>query len=133
MKELKSVGRAYWPGVVSLVWIISICAVCYFSLMPRLEFPLDFWNADKLYHFAAYGWLAVLPMVGFRNRKAAMPASLSMMILGILLEIGQYYIPGRAFSYIDMSANGLGVLVGVALGNSARPRLKNLLLPPEGG
>jgi VanZ family protein len=72
-------------------------------------------------------------MVGFRNRKAAMPASLSMVLLGILLEIGQYYIPGRAFSYIDMSANGLGVLVGAALGSSVRPRLKNLLLPPEGG
>lgn len=101
-----------WSRIILFLWGISICIVIYYSLVPQVEFPVDFWNADKLYHSAAYGWLAVLPMMGIALRRLALPAALSMIILGVLLEIGQYYIPGRSFSLLDITANGLGALLG---------------------
>lgn len=122
-------NRGVWTGSVLVVWAVSVGAVCYYSLIPHLELPVDFWNADKLYHFAAYAWLATLPMVGLRTRKVAVATALSMLILGMLLEAGQSYFPGRIASFIDALANSLGVLVGLVGGNSLRPRLKNLLLP----
>ncbi len=108
-----------------LLWGASIGLVVYFSLLPQAEFPVDFWNADKVYHCAAYAWLAVLPMIGFLIRRLAVSAALAMIILGALLEIGQYYIPGRAFSLLDIMANSLGVLLGIYLGNCLRSRRRS--------
>jgi len=125
------VNRAVWTGTVLVVWAVSVGAVCYYSLIPHLELPVDFWNADKLYHFAAYAWLGLLPMIGFRTRRVAVLAALSMLILGTLLEVVQSHIPGRDLSMLDALANSLGVVAGVASGNSLRPRLRGILLPAD--
>jgi hypothetical protein len=114
-----------WSRIILLLWAISISVVIYYSLIPRVEFPIDFWNADKLYHCAAYGWLAVLPMIGLAIRRFALSAALSMIILGILLEIGQYFIPSRTCSLLDIAANSLGVVLGIFLGNYLRTRYKD--------
>jgi VanZ family protein len=113
-----------WSRAVLLIWAISICAVSYYSLIPQVTLPIDFWNADKAYHCTAYGWLAVLPMIGFAIRRVALPAAMSMMILGVLLEIGQRYVPGRTFSLLDIAANCIGVAIGIFLGNYLRRRLQ---------
>jgi VanZ family protein len=126
------ISKKLWPRMVTLLWVISISAVCYFSLVPGLELPVDFWNADKVYHIIAYAWLALLPMLRFRTRKGAVLAACSLVILGIILEIAQTHIPGRIFSFLDITANGLGVLAGVVLGNSVRPKFQHMLLPAKG-
>ncbi len=113
-----------WPQLMLILWCISILIVIYYSLVPQVEFPVDFWNADKAYHCAAYGWLAILPMMGFTVRRLAISAALSMIILGILLEVGQYFIPGRSFSLLDIAANTIGVLLGIFLGDRLRVRSK---------
>ncbi|MEN6373227.1 MAG: VanZ family protein [Smithella sp.] len=112
-----------WQRTIIIFWCISILIVIYYSLVPQVEFPVDFWNADKLYHCAAYGWLAVLPMLGFANPRRAASAAFSMILLGILLEVGQYYIPGRSFSLLDITANTLGVAMGFFLGGYLKSRL----------
>ena len=111
-----------WSRIILLLWGISICIVIYYSLIPKVEFPINFWNADKLYHCAAYGWLALLPMIGFAIRRVALTAALSMIILGVLLEIGQYYIPSRSFELLDIMANSLGVILGIFLGHYLKKR-----------
>lgn len=112
-----------WPPIILLFWGVSICIVTGYSLIPKIDFPVDFWNADKLYHLAAYGWLAVLPMTGFAVRRTAVLAALSMIILGVLLETAQYYIPGRLFSFLDIISNTAGVFLGIILGNYLRKQL----------
>ena len=97
-------------------WIISILLVSYYSLTPSLEFPVDFWNADKVYHFLSYGWLAILPIFGYAKKQRALIASVSMIFLGIGLEIGQIFVPGRTFSFLDILANSLGVFIGIGFG-----------------
>jgi VanZ family protein len=124
MKYKHNMEFSKWSQIILFLWVISICIVIYYSLIPHVEFPVNFWNADKLYHCAAYGWLAVLPIMGFPLRRFALPAALSMILLGVLLEIGQYYIPGRSFSLLDIAANSLGVILGIILGNDLRNRLE---------
>ena len=87
--------------MILFLWFVSIFIVVFYSLIPRMEFPVDFWNADKLYHCAGYCWLTVLPMMGITIRRTALLSAFSMIILGVLLEIGQYYVPGRLFSFLD--------------------------------
>jgi VanZ family protein len=105
------------------IWVLSVCLIGLYSLIPRVELPVDFWNADKVYHFIAYSWLGVLPIIGFASRKVGATASLSMVIVGLSLEIGQSYVPGRVFSFVDMGANSLGVVVGMICGKALRARL----------
>lgn len=109
-----------WPIFISIIWAVSAGVVIFCSLVPRVEFPVDFWQADKFYHLIAYCWLSILPLVGYSERKIALKASLSMIILGILLEIGQLYVPGRTFSVADISMNTLGVILGIFGGDYLR-------------
>lgn len=112
-----------WSQIAFLLWCISICIVIYLSLIPQVEFPVDFWNADKVYHCAAYAWLAMLSMMSFPHRRFALSAALSMILLGVMLEIGQYYIPGRSFSFLDITANSLGVILGLFSGHYLKNKL----------
>ncbi|MBU0544454.1 MAG: VanZ family protein [Proteobacteria bacterium] len=109
-----------WPIFISIIWAVSAGVVIFCSLVPRVEFPVDFWQADKVYHLIAYCWLSILPLVGYSERKIALKASLSMIILGILLEIGQLYVPGRTLSVADISMNTLGVILGIFAGDHLR-------------
>jgi len=105
---------------ILVIWIASVLTVVYLSLSPRIEFPYDFDNADKVYHMLAYLWLAALPFFAFVHSKEALVATLSMIPLGIGLEIGQYFVPGRLFSLADMAANCLGVILGIWLARFAK-------------
>ncbi|MBA3035963.1 MAG: hypothetical protein FP814_05655 [Desulfobacterium sp.] len=113
-------GNKIRVGLISVVWISSIGVVIYYSLVPRVEFPVDFWQADKLYHFISYSWLSALPMVAYSDRKISLTASLSMILLGVLLEILQMFVPGRTFSVADIMMNTLGVVLGIYSGGYLR-------------
>lgn len=102
-----------FPRFVITVWILSIGAVSYLSLIPQTEFLCYFRWSDKLYHFLAYVWLSALPFFGFAVTKKALKWSLMMILLGIGLEFAQSFVPGRLFSIWDMIANSLGTITGI--------------------
>ena len=71
---------------------------------------------DKLQHLSAYLALSFLPVIGFRDRRRGIVAGLSMFVLGVLLEAGQHFSPGRSVELGDVLANGAGVSCGALLG-----------------
>jgi VanZ family protein len=81
---------------------------------------------DKVMHFCAYLALSLLPVIGFRDRRSGLRAGLSMFVLGILLEAGQYFSPGRAVELGDVIANGAGVSCGALLGLPIRTLIASL-------
>ena len=81
---------------------------------------------DKVLHFGAYLALSLLPALGFRDRKRGIVAGLSMFILGVLMEGGQHFSPGRAVEHGDVIANGAGVSCGALLGIPLRAALAML-------
>jgi len=72
--------------------------------------------SDKVLHFCAYLALSALPVIGFRDRRRGLMAGVSMFALGLLMEAGQHYAPGRAVELHDVLANGAGVSCGTLLG-----------------
>ena len=102
------------------VWAVLICCVVGGSLLPagspvmvavgRLHIN------DKVQHFGAYLALSFLPVIGFRDRRRGLMAGLSMFVLGVLMEAGQHFSPGRAVELGDVVANGAGVSCGTLLG-----------------
>ena len=71
---------------------------------------------DKVMHFCAYLGLSFLPVIGCKDRRRGLMAGLSMFLLGVLMEAGQHFSPGRAVEFGDVLANGAGVSCGTLLG-----------------
>jgi VanZ family protein len=99
---------------------VLICCVIIGELLPAAS-PLmvaigrlHIW--DKLQHFGAYLALSFLPVIGFPDRRRGIMAGLSMFVLGVLLEGGQHFSPGRSVELGDVIANGIGVSCGALLG-----------------
>jgi len=118
----KSSNTQLFSFIMLFLWGLSICMICYLSIVPRVEFPISFKWADVVYHFCAYLWLSFLPFISFRSSQVAWISALLMIPLGIGLEFGQYFVPARVFSIMDMSANSCGALVGIMCGLYLRSR-----------
>ena len=106
-----------------VIWILSIAAVSYLSLTPKIEFPLDFEKADLMYHSIAYLWIAAMPFFAFQREKTGLVSALLMMVLGVALEVTQIAIPSRVFSALDIGANGVGVIMGILCAKLVRSGL----------
>jgi VanZ family protein len=119
-----------WRALILCGWGVLICCVVIGSLLPAAN-PvmvmigrLHIW--DKLQHFGAYLALSLLPVVGFRDRRRGLLAGLSMFVLGVLMEAGQHFSPGRAVELGDVIANGAGVSCGALLGLPIRTLIASL-------
>jgi len=103
-----------------VLWAVLICCVVIGSLLPAASSlmvavgRLHIW--DKLQHFGAYLALSFLPVIGFRDGRSGIVVGLSMFVLGVLLEAGQHFSPGRSVELGDVIANGAGVSCGALLG-----------------
>lgn len=80
---------------------------------------------DKVEHALAYLVLALLPVLHERVRHAAVIVA-AVAALGVLLEFGQLYSPGRSFDTHDMIADFVGVAVGTVIGLGLRPMVSRL-------
>jgi len=109
------VFRFLWPSVL---WSIFIFVL---SLLPGEELPaVDIFQIDKLVHFFFFSVLMILTSYGIYktsyfpkdSRHPAVIGCAYSLTLGILIEIGQLYVPGRSFSYADMLANSIGAGIG---------------------
>jgi VanZ family protein len=103
-----------------IVWTMLICCVVIGSLLPAASSVMvavgHMHVSDKVLHFCAYLALSSLPVIGFRDRRRGLAAGLSMFLLGLLMEAGQHFAPGRAVEFGDVIANGAGVSCGALLG-----------------
>ena len=102
------------------VWAVPICCVVAGSLLPAANpVMVDIGRLhinDKVMHFCAYFALSLLPVIAFRDRRRGLMAGISMFLLGVLMEAGQHFSPGRAVELGDVVANGVGVSCGTLLG-----------------
>jgi len=105
--------RVYLPP------LIYMAAIFFFSAQPTVELPfLDQPSVDKLYHtleYSALGYLLLRALEqGFRMQGKW------MLILAVLItalygwsdEIHQLFVPGRYYSYWDLTADSLGGALG---------------------
>src|ERR1022692_4089427 len=102
-----------------VLWAALMCCVVIGSLLPAASpVIVDIGRLhinDKVMHFCAYLALSLLPVIGFRDRRHGLKAGLSMFLLGVLMEAGQHFSPGRAVELGDVLANGAGVSCGAQL------------------
>jgi VanZ family protein len=106
---------------------VGVVAVIALSLMPSSAAP-DTGINDKIGHFLAYFALALAGVTGFHGRRAQVMIVCGLIAIGVLMEVGQLFAPGRQASVLDIIANTLGVMCGTAVA-SAGLRMLDVLRP----
>jgi VanZ family protein len=112
------------PLWLAIGWLL-VAVVVALSLTPKLpKVAAGIDHADKIGHFLAY--FALMSWFGFIYRPSAHAwIALLLVLLGVALEIVQYFTAYRWFSFADMVANALGVMAGFAF---ARTRFAGTLV-----
>ena len=99
--------------LVQLSFVAVIVGITYLSLSPA---PKLMASNDKVGHFIAYGTLMLnLGVLTVENRKHLLISGLFAFVYGGLMEFGQYFVPGRSVSGLDLLANIGGVVLGYLL------------------
>lgn len=99
------------------VWLASgwllVLGVCAGSLLPGDSVP-DFDVSDEIMHAASY-FLLMVWFAGLYRRGRHVLIAVTLLALGVLLEIVQEGTGYRTFDYEDMLANGTGIAAGLLL------------------
>ena len=107
---------SFWAVLIGCVIVGSLAPATSTVMVEIGRLQIN----DKVMHFCAYLALSFLPVVGFRDRRRGLTAGLSMFLLGVLMEAGQHFSPGRSVELGDVIANGAGVSCGALLGRPVR-------------
>jgi VanZ family protein len=109
---------------LTLGWLL-VAAVIFLSLWPKPPQPFEFEQSDKLSHIIAYMILTLWFANIYPQRSSQVQMSIGFFVMGVCLELFQGMTQYRTFSYVDMLANIIGILLGLYL---AKTRLATYLL-----
>ena len=103
--------------VLFAVWLAGVIwgSLINGNEMLSIEKTLPLLGSKMLRHFSAYTGLAFLSILAFERRHGVVLA-LSMILLGVAIELAQQFSPGRTPAIADAVVNAVGVLVGIASG-----------------
>jgi VanZ family protein len=104
-------AQRLWKGLL----FVLVCVVCYLALSPAPPRNVDL-GWDKLNHAVAFVALTLSGCFAFPgSRRAVFGVLLGMLALGGLIEIVQYFVPGRSSEWADLGADAIGMAIGAAL------------------
>jgi VanZ family protein len=105
--------------VIYLPLIVYLGAIFTSSCFHRVPLPfIDRLSVDKIYHCLEYvpvGFLifrAFNQGVNLSKRYTIILVIITGALYGLSDEIHQYFVPGRYFSWWDLTANVVGVSIG---------------------
>lgn len=97
--------------LIQLSLLLVIIGITYLSLSPSPKLAA---SNDKVGHFIAYGTLMLhLGLLTVNNRNRFILSVVFAFVYGGLMEFGQWFVPGRSVSGLDLLANTGGVAIGV--------------------
>jgi VanZ family protein len=107
---------------------IMIGLVAYLSLIPVPSEMPSFSGLDKLIHFFVYAFLMLWFGLCYISGARYYAIGVGIILVGAVLELIQGNTGYRTMSYLDMSANSLGVVLGWSL---SKTRLSKALVYVE--
>lgn len=90
------------------LWV-CVAVVAYLAFTPSADPPGTSW--DKANHLLAFAVMAGLADIGWPARGQAAWRWGLLLGYGLLIETVQLLLPLRHFSFLDLVADGLGVLL----------------------
>jgi hypothetical protein len=91
----------------------SVLVVAWFAFAPLAE-PAGF-SWDKANHVLAFCVMAALADAGYPDRAQELQRWGLLLGYGLVIELVQWQLPYREFSWLDLVANLVGVLLYIGL------------------
>ena len=108
-------GRLHWhrwwvaAGAVIMLWTL------WMALTPDPDITLSFPYGDKVLHAITFtclmGWWGNV----YTSRRARAWAALGCLAFGVFIEFAQWLDPPRDADAFDVLADGIGILIALAL------------------
>jgi VanZ family protein len=112
MSSPSGVANPYYGLLAArAAFLVAVGLLASGSVLPAAYLP-PYSLQDKLLHFLGYAIVGSLAMLAIRHPRRQLGGLLALTLLGVLLELAQQWVPGRAFELADMAANGCGVFCG---------------------
>ncbi len=96
-----------------IMFVTYVLIVATLSLIPGSG--ESYAHLDKIGHFIMYAVMSAAVFPVFHSKQTRLFAVIFCILLGIILEGLQTFIPGRYCSLADAIADILGVIAGVLL------------------
>ena len=94
-----------------VLFFICLISVEYLATTTRhIEIDIPSW--DKLNHFVAFFTLYTLLSLAYKNLSIKLKIIL-LLIYAFQIEVVQSFIPSRDFSFLDILADFIGIMVGI--------------------
>ena len=90
-----------------------MCIIWALTSLPANEIPdINLFGIDKLAHFGVYFVWSLIARLNAKDKsRINIGIFIFMLIMAVLDECHQHYIPGRNVSIYDLLANWLGVII----------------------
>ena len=99
--------------VKAAFWIpLGICTAVAFTANPT---GIAAELSGILAHAAAFTYLAITLCIAHFRTGPVLAAALWMLAFGVMIEVGQTFIPGRGGELLDVAIDAGGILVGCVL------------------
>jgi len=113
-RKWESLGKMLQLIIVRIMffWILAITVYAGVKAQPVSQVVNHF---DLILHFGAFGLLSALWVIGF-PREQWLFGLVGLLMLGGAIELWQgWMLTGRQASFVDMAANGGGVILGAGV------------------
>ncbi|EPR43797.1 VanZ family protein [Desulfovibrio sp. X2] len=100
------------------VWLVSLLVTAVGALFPHGSLPPGHFlrvGYDHWAHSLDWAWLTALPFL-FLHRSRALTMSLGLVGFGLLIEVLQFFVPGRGCQLSDLASDIVGAAIGVCAG-----------------
>ena len=112
-RMLVTIVRAQRPWQLLLFVLIGV--VCYLAITPNPPKSADL-GWDKLNHATAFATLTVAGCFAFPGSwRTVLWVLLGLLALGGLIEVVQYFVPGRNCELLDVVADAVGMGIGATV------------------
>jgi len=96
--------------IYQITFFATLLLIVYLATTTReIEVVANSW--DKLNHLVAFAVLYLLLSAAYESLQIKMRVML-LMAFALQIELVQYFIPGRDFSWLDIVADGIGIFIG---------------------
>ena len=107
---------------LAIIYTTALITVSVIRIKPETIEPVNFKNADKVFHFSVYFGLTILWQLYYYIKQENKKKGLSLKILlaiigfGIVIEVVQDRLTNyRGFEYLDIVANTSGAILAFTL------------------
>ena len=95
------------------LFCISIASITWLGFTSE-PYPIPSAASDKVNHLMAFMELAILTRLGW-PQLGLMPPLVVLTGFGLALELGQSITPWRDFSFADLLADAIGIVLGYGI------------------